>query len=131
VWAPFASKLTSAEKDADLKSGKPKNVSADEGGEEATRTEPSLARVHEEEEMQVDHHVVAKRKAEKSPKKPKKKQKVNGASDTEIDTNNEVTAMNEGDEQAKKKKGKKSKKKQKVNAWELRYENMFLWHSLA
>ena len=115
----FASKLTRAEKDTDLKSDKPKNVSADEGGEEATRTEPSLARVHGEDEMQVDHPAVAKRKAEKSPKKPNKKQKVNGASETEIDTNNEVTAMNEGDGQAKKKKGKKSKKgkkKQKVKA---------------
>ena len=115
----FASKLTRAEEDTDLKSGKPKNVSADEGGEEATRTEPSLARVPEEDEMQVDDPVVAKRKAEKSPKNPKKKQKVNGASETAVDTNNEVTARNEGDEQAKKKKGKKnkkSKKKQKVKA---------------
>jgi hypothetical protein len=75
--------------------------------------------VPEEDEMQVDDPVVAKRKAEKSPKNPKKKQKVNGASETAVDTNNEVTARNEGDEQAKKKKGKKnkkSKKKQKVKA---------------
>jgi hypothetical protein len=112
----FASKLTRAENDTDLKSSKPKNVSADEGGEKATRTEPSLAWVHEADEMQVDHPAVAKRKAENSPKKPKKKQKVNGASETEIDTNNEATVTNEGDDQAKKKKGKKGKKKQKVKA---------------
>ena len=65
------------------------------------------------------HPVVAKRKAENSPKKPKKKQKVNGASEAEIDMNNEATVMNEGDEQAKKKKGKKrkkGKKKQKLKA---------------
>jgi hypothetical protein len=110
-----ATKLTRAENDTDLKSGKPKNVSADEGDEEATSTEPALARLHEEEEMQVDRPAVAKRKAEKSSKKPKKKQKVNGASETEIDTNDEVTAVNEGDVQAIKKKGKKGKK-QKVKA---------------
>jgi len=108
-----AIKITRAEMDTDLKSGTPNNVSAYEGGDEAIGIPSAPARVNEEEEMQLDHAVKTKRKAKKSLKKPKKKKKVNGASETEFETNNEVTAVNEGDKQQKK---KKDKKKQKVKA---------------